>query len=267
MRSRTLGHVSVSRFAKAKLSFFAMLVLAAVSPQWGQASELERHQLVYSCQEQIAPDQLVIMGGTSAQSISPAQAGAQIDARINNIRALVTAKRGSLVLLDRLRAARNPDPSERKAGDEFLPFLQIQRFEAVFPTNSNIDQLLESLFKLGMDRYGKSVRIDEYSARNFSSLTRYRFSALSSKLEAFVARCRATKLKAICPHANACQQSGYATVTARYLTEEGPRDLALNLTGDALLMRSMETLEPSSAEAITFELQGSVSRSYVSAEQ
>lgn len=267
MRPRTLQHFSVSRFANAKPTFFAMLVLAALSPQSGQASELDRQQFVYSCQEQITPDQLVIAGGTSAQSISPAQAGAQIDARINNIKAFITATQGSLVLQDRLRAARNPDQRERKPGDEFLPFLQIQRFEAIFPVNSNIDidQLLESLFKLGMDRYGKSVRIDEYSDRNFSSLTRYRFSALKPKLDAFIARCRADKLKATCASANACeQQSGYATITARYLSEEGPRDLTLNITGDAMPMRSTETFEPSSAAAITFELQGYVIRNHVS---
>ncbi len=266
MRIIILKHSSVVGLTSGKkASFWFALFLSSLGSQLAQASELQRQQFVYSCQGQITPDQLVIAGGTSAQSISPAQAGAQIDARINNIKAFITAKQGSLVLQDRLRAARNPDQRERKPGDEFLPFLQIQRFEAIFPVNSNIDQLLESLFKLGMDRYGKSVRIDEYSDRNFSSLTRYRFSALKPKLDAFIARCRASKLKAICANAKACeQQSGYATITARYLSEEGPRDLTLNITGDAMPMRSTETFEPSSAAAITFELQGYVIRNHVS---
>ena len=264
MRSSTLQQLSVA-IAKAIPAFLPSLVLAVLLPQLAHANELQRQQLVYSCQEQIAPDQLVIAGGASAQSISPAQAGAQIDLRINNIKAFLLAKQGSLIMQDRLRAARNPDGRERKPGDEFFPFLQIQRFEAVLPVTSNIDQVLESLFKLGMDRYGKSVRIDEYSDRNFSSLTRYRFSALKPKLDAFVARCRADKLKALCPNATACdQQSGYATLTARYLTDEGPRDLVLNVSGEAMLLRSTEIFEPSSDAAITFELQGTVIRTYVS---
>ena len=119
MRSSAPQQLSVLCFARAKPTLFSTFVLAALLPQLAQASELESRQLVYSCQAQIAPDQLVIMGGISAQSISPAQAGAQIDARVNNIRALITASKGSLVLQDRLRAARNPEPGERQPGDEF----------------------------------------------------------------------------------------------------------------------------------------------------
>ena len=105
-------------------------------------------------------------------------------------------------------------------------------------------------------------------ARNFSSLTRYRFSALKPKLDAFIASCRTNKLKAICAGASVCeQQSGYAMITARYLTEEGPRDLALSITGDTVVMRNTEMVEPSSAEAITFELQGSVNRSALRSEK
>ncbi len=269
MRTVPLQNVFFGCFFRAKqVALSLTLILPGLFLQLANASGLERQQHIFSCQEQIAPDQLVIAGGASAQSISPAQAGAQIDLRINNIKAFLLAKQGSLIMQDRLRAARNPDGRERKPGDEFFPFLQIQRFEAVLPVNSNIDQVLESLFKLGMDRYGKSVRIDEYSDRNFSSLTRYRFSALKPKLDAFVARCRAEKVKALCPKAKACdQQSGYATLTAHYLTEEGPRDLTLNFSGEAMPVRITDTFEPSSAAAITFELQGTVIRTYVSNEK
>lgn len=255
-------------FRAKQVAFCLALVLISLGSQTGNASGLERQQLVYSCQIQIAPDQLIIAGGVSAQSISPAQAGTQIDLRMHNIKAFVLTKQGSLALLDRLRAARNPDRRDRKPGDEFLPFLQIQRFEAIFPVNSNVDQVLESLFKLGMDRYGKSVRIDEYSDHNFSSLTRYRFSALKPKLDAFIEHCRASKLKAACANAKTCDQANsYATLTARYLTEEGARDLTLNVAGDAKLGRITEAFEPSSAAAITFEVQGSITRSHMSIEK
>ncbi len=258
MRTIRLRQVSIGGLFNPKSAVFLIaLALFFLAPGFVYATEPVRQQLTYSCEEQIAPDQLVIAGGVSAQSISPAQAGAQIDLRINAIRALVTTKQGVLVLQDRLRAARNPDQRERKPGDEFMPFLQIQRFEAVLPVQSDIDQVLELLFKLGMDRYGKNVRIDDYSDRNFAALTQYRFSALKPKLDAFVARCRASKLRAICLNTTTCEQS-YATLSANYLTEDGPRELTLNVAGAALLGRISDTVEPSSAAAIRFELQGTV---------
>jgi hypothetical protein len=259
-------HSHIPQYASARLAtavkhatFRLLLVLAVLAPPTVQARDLQRQQLAYFCTEAIAPDQLVIAGGVGAKSISPAQAGAQIDLRINAIRALVMAKQGRLVLQDRLRAARNPDQRERKPGDELLPFLQIQRFEAILPVRSDIDQVLESLFKAGMDRYGKNVRINEYSDHSFATLTRYRFSALKPKLDALVARCRAAKLTSICQKPNTCEYaSGYATLSAKYPTEEGQRDMTLNLTGDAMLARITDVIEPSSASAIEFELQGTV---------
>jgi hypothetical protein len=215
---------------------------------------------VFSCVEAFTPDQLLVAGGVAAQSVNPAEAGAQVDQRMLRIKNYLATQRGSVVLLDRLRGARNPG-SERGENATPMPFVQIQRFEAILPARSNIDLVLENLFKLGMDQYGKDIRIDDYSSRNFSMLTRYRFSDLRVKLQALVARCRSQKVLAICPAAKSCvAKIAYATISAKYLTEDGRRDFSVSFNSDQLLFpRSTEPPEPSSEAAIEFEFSGTLS--------
>jgi hypothetical protein len=219
------------------------------------------HMSAFSCIEKLAPDQLVVSGGAGAQSVNPAEAGAQVDQRMLRIKNYVSSQRGSVVLLDRLRGARDPGSERGQNGAALLPFMQIQRFEAILPARSNVDVVLENLFKLGMDQYGKNVRIDDYSSRNFSLLTRFRFSDLRAKLLTMMMRCRNEKAQAICALAKPCVANiTYAHLSARYLTEEGQRDFSVAFNSDQLKLSATTALpEPSSEAAIEFEFSGSLS--------
>jgi hypothetical protein len=249
-----------------QLLILLMFISALPSSQRLEASEMlvindGAQTSTFSCIETLTPDLLVISGGVAAQSVNPAEAGAQVEQRMLRIKNYLATQRGSPVLLDRLRGARNPGSERGENAALPLPFVQIQRFEAILPARSNIDLVLENLFKLGMDQYGKNIRIDDYSSRNFSMLTRYRFSDLRAKLQALVARCRSQKVLAMCTTLKSCvAKISYGTVSAKYLTEDGRRDFSVSFNSDQLLFpRSTEPPEPSSEAAIEFEFSGSLS--------
>jgi hypothetical protein len=213
----------------------------------------------FTCEQSLAPDLLVIAGGVSAQSVNPAESGAQVDRRLANIKTYVTTLRGTVVLLDRLRGARNPDPQSRNEGKSALPFIQIQRLEVVLPVGTNVDLTLENLFKLGVDRYGKNVRLDSYSDQNFSALTGYRISNLKVRLEGFVQRCQSEKTKLPCGGSQNCASTlSYGTITARHQTEEGPQVMTFTLNGAPIKLASstIDKFESSSAAAISFVFEG-----------
>jgi hypothetical protein len=160
--------------------------------------------------------------------------------------------------LDRLRGARNPETQNRNEGNTPLPFIQIQRLEAILPINSNVDAVLESLFKLGFDRYGKNVRIDDYSDRAFSGLTTYRFSKLKTQLTNFTQRCLDQHIKAICAGTKGCTGAlSYGTVTSDYITESGSQTQTFTLNGGHIeFANGNRFLESTSAAPITFEFSG-----------
>jgi hypothetical protein len=160
-----------------------------------------------NCTETIKPDRLVISGGISAESVRPKQASDQIDLQLNAIRTYVKSKNGVLLEKERLRAARNPERERDSAAK--LPFIQVQRFEAEFPLSVDVDDVLERLLKMGMDRYGKDANIDSYASREYKVLTSSRFSSLGEDLKAIRTRCIHKAAKQLCGEekADACAKA------------------------------------------------------------
>jgi hypothetical protein len=164
-------------------------------------------QVQLSCAENWKPDLVVVSGAISARSVRPKDAAEQIDKQLAAIRAFVQGRGGKLNELERLRAARNPEPerSERRDNDK-MPFLQVQKIEAEFPTSVDIDDALERLFKLGLDQYGKDIRVDSYDrSREFRSLTTYRIKGLPERLTQLLEACARADSQKLCGEASVKQ--------------------------------------------------------------
>lgn len=160
-----------------------------------------------NCADVIKPDRLIISGGISTESIRPKQASDKLEQQLVVIRTYVKSKNGILHEKELLRAARNPE--RERDGVSKLPFMQMLRFEAEFPTTVDVDEILERLLKLGMDRYGKEASLDGYVNQSYKVLTGYRFSDVHELAQSVRARCVKKIMQDICgaTAAESCVQS------------------------------------------------------------
>jgi hypothetical protein len=231
-----------------------------------RASGITQAQL--SCGENWKPDLVVVSGAISARSVRPKDAAEQIDKQLAAIRAFVQGKGGKLNELERLRAARNPEPerSERRDNDK-MPFLQVQKIEVEFPVTVDIDDALERLFKLGLDQYGKDIRVDGYDrSREFRSLTTYRIKGLPERLTQLAETCVRAESQKLCGDAPAKQCMANlqwtnvhvrTSVIEMPLGGRGAQTLALPGRSESYHGDS-ERFETLSANAIRFTLSGYV---------
>ncbi|WP_374354605.1 hypothetical protein [Chitinimonas sp.] len=143
-----------------------------------------------SCSLSLAPDQLVISGGSSIEGVRPTEVAAQLDRQKAAIQRYLQGLKGSLVEKEHLRAARNVD--DVKSGKQ--PYIHLMRFEALLPVGANADQAIEGLIKLGMDRYGKDANIDDYS--QYKVLSSYRATAAKSRITAAREQCLQEQVQA-----------------------------------------------------------------------
>lgn len=205
-----------------------------------------------SCTINLAPDQLIIQGGISAQSVSPKEGSTRITQQLGALQQYVKSQGGTLEVLDRLRAARLPDASNGE--DSKLPFLQVQRVRASFPAQADIDEILERFFKLGLDRFGENIEINAYRSREFQQLTHFSISNLATKLEQFRARCMNSacdaKLNSVC----AQQSTSYATLIGPRMENREQLRVPAN---KPLSERTLPVLKFNSAAPVRFEITGS----------
>jgi hypothetical protein len=185
-------------------AFVTVLCAIGVGSARAQAASMENTEnsprsLV--CSETIKPNRLVVSGGISASSVRPKQGSDQIEQQLALMRAYVKGKQGLLIEKERLRAARNPEGNSD--GVAKLPFIQVQRIEVDFPTSVDVDEILERLLKMGMDRYGKDSAIEGYATREFKTLTGYRFSNIEEILLGIRGRCMRQAAQKLCGELNA----------------------------------------------------------------
>lgn len=155
------------------------------------AVDARRVSAVYTgeCNGEAHPDRVVIVGGISAQGLKPAIAKAQLDRQIEAVRQYVAGKQGRLVLLEVLRAAQPATRASSPENAATQPFILVQSLEAEFPLRQDVDAILERLLQLGLDRFGKQVRV-EASSYGRSVMVYYRFADLRSHLERIHAACK-----------------------------------------------------------------------------
>jgi hypothetical protein len=217
------------------------------------------------CVETLKPDRLVISGGASAESVRPKDGSDQLDKTLAAMRTYVQSKNGKLIERERLRAARNAEQERNRDNTPRMPFMQVQRFEAEFPVNADVDEALERLLKLGMDRYGKDAGLDAHQGRDYKQLTSYRFTTLDESLRGALAACVREAARSTCGagRAQACVDgakvlSAYAQ-TETVATRDGyRRTLNLRVPGVGGSSGESDALEPLSANPVRVRLVISV---------
>ena len=146
------------------------------------------HRIVGDCTGEARPDRVVIAGAMTAEGLKPAEAQAQLDRQLGELKSYVDAEGGRLELLERVRAAgATGGPSHSRY--QTLPFLAMQRLEIEFPASIAVDDAFERVVSLGLDRFGSNIRVDRVNRRR-NVAVRYRFSALRDDLDRIVAQCR-----------------------------------------------------------------------------
>lgn len=199
------------------------------------------------CSETIKPNRLVISGGISASSVRPKQGSDQIEQQLALIRAYIKSKQGLLIEKERLRAARNPEGNSD--GVAKLPFIQVQRIEIEFPTSVDVDEILERLLKIGMDRYGKDSVIEGYATREFKTLTSYRFSNVEEILLGIRGRCIRQAAQKLCGElqADSCVKQTVIYSASAQTESVAARDgykRSFNLTLPADIEQRIVEMEP-----------------------
>lgn len=211
-----------------------------------------------SCDEQLQPNRVVISGGLSAESISPKDGSTQLEKQMSAIRAYVESKGGIFIEKERLRAARNPEKAND--GSMKMPYIQVQRIEAEFPINAHLDELIEKLFKLGLDRYGKDAGIDAYSSREYKNISFYRIAKQDEQLAAAVSRCMHKEAPTTCPNlapescvAKMKLVSAYAQ-TGSIVTAEAYRNTLHLLLIKQSVPQKVEPIETIGTQSITLQM-------------
>ena len=150
-----------------------------------------------SCSGDVRPDRAGIVGGITAESLKPAEARDQIEKQLAQIKKHVAKRGGTVHLMERVRAVRGMPRDARNVKMDQLPFVVIQRLEAEFPVRVDIDEVLEGLLQLGLDRYGRDFRLNS-GDMSPKVVVRYRFSNLPATLEEIHQQCKAAALKQWC---------------------------------------------------------------------
>lgn len=224
------------------LTLWALLVAAAAAAEQAPAKDDTGYAYVVRavnqvmtapCSAELRPDRAVILGGISATSLKPTEAAAQLERQIGEIRKYVSQKGGSLLLQERLRGVRAGPRDPVRPSQDLLPFVAVQRLEVELPVEADVDAVLEGLLQLGLDQYGKEVRLDagqEARSRDATPrvVVRYRFSRLHLELEEIQRRCRTAAVEKWCeesvpfPEQRVCAQA-LGRIAHRFVT----RSLAL----------------------------------------
>ncbi|MFQ5848105.1 MAG: SIMPL domain-containing protein [Candidatus Methylomirabilales bacterium] len=185
-----------------------LLVPAAVGAAEAGTAPAARQEYVYiirslnqtmmaECSADVKPDRAVIVGGITAESLKPAAAKAQIDRQLAEVQKYVSQRGGTVAVMERVRAVRGTPRDVRDVRRDQLPFVVVQRVEMEFPVGVDIDETLGRVLQLGLDRYGKGIRLN---VRDTSPrvVVRYRFSNLIATLKDIHRQCKARAVQRWC---------------------------------------------------------------------
>lgn len=135
-----------------------------------------------ACSGEVAPDQVLIVGGMSVESLKPLEAKRQLEKQLTALESYATEQAGRLRLLERIRAVRDSGQDRSSSDPEVPPFLLLQQLEIEFPLGVDIDAILERVLQLGLDTYGRNPRLG-YADTTPKAVVRYRVSHFGDELE------------------------------------------------------------------------------------
>jgi len=207
-------------------------------------ARLNNQRLSASCTGSVAPAAAVLTAGMSAEGLKPGAVQAQLEKQLAALEELVGTHRGTLRRLELLRGVRGLDETNQKA-----PYVVLQRLEIELPLSAPLDDVLERLLLLGIDRFGSDMGLD-WSGRAPRLVAVYRFDRLEEQLRAVHAGCRSQAFRSWCEEHSAELPVSVRPGCSDILEQLGGwfRDEALPLNG----LRVVEADGRSRAQGVTW---------------
>jgi hypothetical protein len=169
-----------------KLAIFVLLqpLLIRCHAQIGQV--YTRNVVITGdCEAEWKPDIAVIEGGVAVTALKPTDAANQLGKQLDLIRSYVQQNQGSLRELERVRMIHTEGSFNGQPRD---PSFQLaQRFRAEFAADAAVDQILDHLMELGMDRFGDNMAMPE--TRQSIVVVHFEIQNFDAKLKQIRERC------------------------------------------------------------------------------
>jgi hypothetical protein len=151
------------------------------------------------CEAELKPDLAVIAGGVAVTALKPSDAANQLDKQLDLIRRYVQQNQGKLMDLERVRMIHTEGSFNGQPRD---PSFQLaQRFRAEFAANAPVDQILDHLMELGMDRFGDNMSMPE--TRQSIVVVHYEIQNFEVRLNQIREQCTADAWKHWCESSGA----------------------------------------------------------------
>lgn len=216
--------------------------VAPASAQIGQAYSSRVVNISGECEAELRPAKAVVAGGVAVSALKPSNAVDQLDKQMALIRDYVRQNQGKLKELERVRMVHTEGSVNGQPRD---PSFQLaQRIRAEFPADAAMDNILEHLMELGLDRFGDNMSPAE--SRQSIVVIRYEMENFDEQLKQIRERCTTEAWKSWCTSAGAkslsCKagdvpeslqlQSLTLRSTEKLMRGEGPTDYyRINING------------------------------------
>lgn len=216
---------------------FLLSLLTPCHAQRAQIAQIfpQRSMIVTGdCEADLKPTIAVISGGVAVSALKPSEAAAQLDKQMALIRSYIQESHGTLKELERVRMIHTEGMNNGQTRD---PNFQIaQRLRAELPVDAPVDDILEHLMELGMDRFGENMSAPDY--RQSTPVIHFEIPNFETQIKQIQERCTAEAWKHWCAAETtktaACQsatppeslqvQSFTLRTTEKLMRAEGPPD-------------------------------------------
>jgi len=146
------------------------------------------------CEAELRAAKAVVAGGIAVSALKPSSAVDQLDKQMAMIRDYVRQNQGKLKELERVRMVHTEGSVNGQPRD---PSFQLaQRIRAEFPADAPMDDILEHLMELGLDRFGDNMSPAE--SRQSIVVIRYEIENFDEQLKQIRERCTTEAWKSWC---------------------------------------------------------------------
>ena len=175
------------------------ILLTPAFAQIGQVYPSRVVSITGDCEAELWPAKAVVSGGVAVSALKPSSAVDQLDKQMALIRDYVQRNQGKLKELERVRMVHTEGSVNGQPRD---PSFQLaQRIRAEFPADARMEDILEHLMELGLDRFGDNMSAAE--SRQSIVVIRYELANFDEQLKQIRDRCTVEAWKRWCVSAGA----------------------------------------------------------------
>jgi len=175
------------------------VLLPAAFAQIGQVYPSRVVTITGDCEAELRPARAVVSGGVAVAALKPSSAVAQLDKQMALIRDYVQQMHGELKELERVRMVHTEGSINGQPRD---PTFQLaQRIRVEFSVDASMEEILDHLMELGLDRFGDNMSPPE--SRQAIVVVRYEIANFDEQLKLIRERCTTEAWKRWCVSAGA----------------------------------------------------------------